>query len=333
MRIFRHFWQDDRRLRRSFLLGERSLRAYLAGGNVRFLKDAEFNFSGIGPEFKQYENARFYLGITKAQLRKSTESIEILNDLKKSLSGDRKSDSNLGFANRIALQLAYAHIKTYTETGYQSAKQILDDLLSSPLTSKSKELFLQAESLQSFLYSVMAGRSSIEASRPDFARNALQIGDTVLKDPQSSPGVRFEALNALGITWMRIAQKAWEGFGDRENNWTKSQSYFDQALRILPNSVRVLQNMATLRFTKAEQVPSDRSKLLDEAKQLVTRSLEINDQDQFPFYRLAQIAVQQGDKESALHFIREGKTRPGAVKDREWAEVESGAAAIPPVQQ
>src|ERR1035438_1201706 len=213
MRLFRNLGKQHRNTQRSFLLGERSLRAYLAGGNVRFLKDAETNLSVIGPEARQYKDARFYLGITKAQLRKANESIEILTKLQESVSTEREGSSDLDFADRIALQLAYAHIKTYTDKGYEAAEKVLNDLVSSASTKKSGELLLQAKSLQAFLYSVMAGYSTLELQKPDLARKAQNIGEEVLNDPRSSAGVRFEALNALGIAWMRIAEKGWDGSG------------------------------------------------------------------------------------------------------------------------
>jgi hypothetical protein len=96
--------RQDRNTQRSFVLGERSLRAYLAGGNVRFLKDAEASLSVIGPEAKQYKDARFYLGITKAQLRKADESIEILKRLQESVSAEQGGSSGVDFADKVALQ-------------------------------------------------------------------------------------------------------------------------------------------------------------------------------------------------------------------------------------
>jgi hypothetical protein len=68
--------------------------------------------------------------------------------------------------------------------------------------------------------------------------------------------------------------------------------------------------------------------LLTEAKQYVTRSLEVNDQDQFRFYQPARIAVKEKDKAAALGHIREGRTRQGAVKEKSWAAVESAAEAL-----
>lgn len=328
MYFFRTSTEQDRRVAlKSFVLGERSLRAYLAGGNVRFLEEAEASFSRLRPRDKRYDEARLLLGITKTQLRKSNDSIDILQDLRSRIR-EKKDGGNQTFDRKISLQLAFANIKKYTDEGYAAAKKELEELIQT--AGKDEEQRLQAQSIQVFLYAVMAGRSkAFKAQRPDFARTALKLGEELLKAGQSSLTVRFEALNALGITWMRIAEGNWDGFGDREDSWEKSQNFYDQALAIVPNSVRVLQNLAKLRIIQVEQnFPGDRSALLGEARELVTRSLEVNNQDQYPFSELARIALLEGDKRSALAFINMGRSKPGSVKPEEWAKLEADAKAL-----
>jgi tetratricopeptide (TPR) repeat protein len=320
--------QDRHSAQQSFVVGERSLRAYFAGGNVRFLQDAEANFSQLNPNDERYDDARFFLGITKTQLRKSKESIDILEELRKRReAGDQTAHA--GLENKIALQLAYAHIKTYTDEGYQAAEKELQRFVMSAEGIGDWDLLLQAQSIQVFLYSVMAGRSKLKELRPGFAREALALGGKLLETNRSSLGVRFEAFNALGITWMRIAEANWDGFAERTVSWERSQSYYEQAMMIVPNSVRVLQNMARLRLIQVEQAfPKEPSALLAEAKELVVRSLEVNDQDQYPYYELAKIAIEQKDPEAAWSYIRTGRSRPGAVKEKEWIQVESAAEAL-----
>ena len=327
MYFFRNSADQVRRVAlKSFVLGERSLRAYLAGGNVRFLEEAEANFGRLRPSDKRYDEARFLLGITKTQLRKSNDSIDILQDLR-IRNREKKDGGNPNFDRKISLQLAFANIKKYTDAGYAAAEKELEDLIHA---TKDEQLRLQAQSIQAFLYAVMAGRSKeFKAQRPHFARTALELGEELLKMGQSSLTVRFEALNALGITWMRIAEGNWEGFGDREDSWEKSQNFYDEALAIVPNSVRVLQNIAKLRIVQFEQnFPGDRFALLGEAKELVARSLEVNTQDQYPFSELAKIALLEGDKRSALAFINTGRSKPGSVKPEEWAKLEAAAKAL-----
>jgi hypothetical protein len=327
--------QDRRKAQQNFVLGERSLRAYLAGGNVRFLQEAESNFSSLTPRDRRYDDARFYLGITKIQLRKSGESIEILSDLRKRKTAEHRK-STIDLENKIALQLAYAHIKKYTDEGYKAAEEELGRLEAFANRQNDRELLVQTQSIQVFLYSVMAGRLGNEekspadfAKRPEFARKALVLGESLLKSVRSSPGTRFEAMNALGITWMRIAEREWDDFGELATSWAKAQQFYDEALTIIPNSVRVLQNLARMRLIQLEHnFPQDGSVLLAQAKEYVLRSLEVNDQDQYPFYELAKIAVEQGDPKTALEYIRVGRSRPGAVKEREWLKVESEAIAI-----
>src|SRR5271156_4274558 len=89
----------------NFVLGERSLRAYFAGGNVRFLEDAEANFGALQPKDKAFDKARFYLAVTKTQLRKTGESIKIFKDLQGRAS-DNTSSLNNSLKNQISLQLA-----------------------------------------------------------------------------------------------------------------------------------------------------------------------------------------------------------------------------------
>ena len=116
---------EQRNSRHNFVLGEQSLRAYLAGGNVRFLEDAEASFDAISRNDQRYDTARFYLGITKTQLRKTNESIPIFEELK---GRTPLSASSSDLADKIALQLAYAHIKTYTDAGYEAAETQLQEL-------------------------------------------------------------------------------------------------------------------------------------------------------------------------------------------------------------
>jgi|SRR5215813_9512137 len=340
MHIFSNRRKQNHREEQRFALGERSLRAYLAGGNAQFLKDAEDNLSFVGFQNERYLYARFYLAITKAQLRKADESIAILKELQQRVSSEPAKVSDLELARKIPLQLAYAYIKTYTEEGYRLAEQELRGIFSSARKNPS-DVLLQAESLQVFLYSVMAGRAESENDRPAFARKALALGKNLLEEPESSPGVQFEALNALGITWMRIAEAGWEGFAYTESSWITAQNYFDRALAIVPNSVRVLQNLAKLKLIQARKglledttkrspdtSGTERRTLLEQAKQLVMRSIEVNDQDQYPFKQLAEIAIEQRDGKAALSFIREGRNKPGAVKPEEWAKVEAEAMEV-----
>jgi hypothetical protein len=341
MQIFRNTGEQDRRnAEQSFVLGERSLRAYLAGGNVRFLEDAESNFSVLDPKDRRYDDARFYLAVTKVQLRKADESIDILSKLRKRKATERIPNTDL--ENKIALQLAYAHIKKYTDEDYKAAEKELCDLRKVASDSENRELLVQTKAIQVFMYSVMAGRFGDKeknpadfARRPDYARKALELGEDLLKTARSFIEVRFEALNSLGITWMWIAagqwnaEPRWNELGEPLASCTKAQNYYDQALTIIPNSVRVLQNVTRLRLLQVKHdFPKDRSVLLAEAKEYVLRSLEVNDQDQYPFYELAQIAVKQGDPKAAWENIHIGRTRPGAVKEKEWAKVEQDANAL-----
>jgi tetratricopeptide (TPR) repeat protein len=310
----------------NFILGEQSLRAYLAGGNVHFLEDAEASFDAISRGDQRYDAARFYLGVTKTQLRKTGESIPILKDLQKRKSGELgSSPSDLG--NKIALQLAYAHIKTYTDSGFAEAEAQLEELEKTAKEKGDKPLLTQSQAIQVFLYSVMAGNSDQLERRPDFAGKSLLLGEELLNTAPFAPEVKFEALNAMGIAWMRIGEGGWDNQSpNRAVSWAKAQWYYDEALRVIPNSVRVLQNLCTLRMIQVtKDLKLDVPPLLLEAKDYCLRSLAVNDQDQFPYLQLARIAAAQGDEKTAIDAARTGRTRPGVITEDKWKRVEEVA--------
>lgn len=316
--------------RKSFVHGERSFRAYLAGGNVQFLEGAKTNFLQAIRSDAQFNLARFYLGIAQTQLRETNESIPTFMQLQ---------EAGATFDGQVGLQLAYAHIKVYEDSHYGAAEAELDKVIEQAESRKLSGLRMQAEALKVFLYSVMAGRLKDKERRPHYARRALLLGEKLSMETHDqyrglANAVLFDTYNGLGIVWMRIGEAEWSGFDDRESSWHKSQQYYDLALTVRPNSVQVLQNIGTLRGLQAQRAREEKlweqaSALLDEAKSLYLRSLEINDHDEFPFYRLADIAIQQGKKREALDRIRVGRTKPGAVKDAEWDEVLKRALELP----
>jgi len=319
----------------NFLLGQNYLRAYAAGGNVRFLEDAEGTLEAVPRSDRFFERAQFYLAIAKTQLRKSEEAITIF---------DRLKDANLkeigirdnDFRNQVELQLAFAQIKTYTDHGYAAAEAILCRLADSSDRSRDVKLQVQAKSLQAFLYAVMAGRSSAKSERPHYAIQALNLATTLLNSPAIATEARFEALNASGITWMRIAEGAsfgnqeewlrekWQQINFESSAWQNAERSYRDALAIIPNSVRTLQNFATMRLIQARLAREEkRADFRKEAKEAVLRSLEVNDQDQFPYSQLAEIAIEEGDLDLALKYIEVGKTRHGAVKPEKWQALQN----------
>ncbi len=314
---------EQRNSRHNFVLGEQSLRAYLAGGNVRFLEDAEASFDAISRSDQRYDAARFYLGITKTQLRKTNESIPIFEELRGRTPLNASSSE---LADKIALQLAYAHIKTYTDAGYEAAETQLQELEHTASVKGDRALLGQSQAIHVYLYSVMAGRSKQEQRRPEFARKSLDLGQELLRNAPFSPDIKFEAYNAMGIAWMRIAEAGWEGFAHGDHSWVEAQDNYDEALRIIPNSVRVLQNLAKLRMLQvADGGHGEVSALLEDAKEYCARSLTVNDQDQYPYLELARIAAAQGDAKAAVEAVRTGRTRPGVVSEGDWKRVETVA--------
>src|SRR5882757_11176900 len=128
--------------RRSFMHGERSFRAYLAGGNVQFLQDAKANFLQATRRDQNFDLARFYLGITQTQLRETNQSIPTLTELQ---------NAGATFEGQVGLQLAYAHVKAYEDQHYAAAEAELDKVIEDAASRKVDGLRLQAEALKVFL--------------------------------------------------------------------------------------------------------------------------------------------------------------------------------------
>jgi len=280
------------------------------------------NFAALPATDPYYRNAQFYLGVTKTQLRKTGESIKIFENL--------RGSGVKGLSNQISLQLAYAHIKNYTEEDYVSAEEELDRAMKHATDSHDMDLQLQVMAVQVFLYSVLAGRAENKDRRPIYADTALQIGKYILNntdaDAESAQALRFEALNGLGITWMRLGESG--PAESRADSWAQAQGYYDRALMIIPNSVRVSQNMTQLRLLQVKlSSVEEKPVLLAQAKQYCELSLQVSDQDQFPYLLLSRIAIQSGDAKAARQYIRTGRSRPGGVKERDWNEVEVAVRA------
>lgn len=311
----------------------------MAGGNVHFLQDASASFNRAVLQDKRFDLARFYLGVTQTQLRKTDESIPIL---------ERLRDRGVELDGQVRMQLAYAHIKRYRQEDYSIAESELENVVRSASKRKREGVRLQAQALQVFLYSVMAGHLKDENhlkqedQRRLYARRTLDLGQQVLnrvpliQDQAISRAAQFDVLNGMGIAWMRIANAEWAGFEARTTSWAMAQSYYDQALDLRPSAVVVLQNIGTMRLLQAERAEktgdaAGASAFRADAERLYLRSIEMNDHDQFPFYRLAQIAVAAKKRQEALDYIQVGRTKSGAVKEEEWNKVLQEALMLPVV--
>jgi tetratricopeptide (TPR) repeat protein len=246
-----------------------------------------------------------------------------------------RSTLNAKLKDQVSLQLAYAQIKTYKQAGFDAAEADLFTAEMDASKAGDTELMLQAKSIRVFLYAVLAGHATEELRKLEGAKNAIQLGNELLEQaPEGSrPAVRFEALNALGIAWMRVGEAHWEAIGDKATSWAKAQKYYDEALEIIPNSLRVLQNLAKLRLLQVEQLKDKNARtLLEQAKEYCERSLDVSDQDMYPYYLLAQIEAKLGylvkneDERpyfmAAWEYVHIGRGRPGAVTEEQWAEVE-----------
>jgi len=316
--------------RRSFAHGENCFRAYLAGGSVRFLEEAKNNFDAALRRDDRFHLARLYLGITLTQLRDSDDSIPMLQKLR---------ESGVEFDGQVGLQLAYAHLKRYEDEDFRAAERELEAVANMSLEREQLDPHLQAQAMRVFLYAVMAGRMKDKIQRPHYAQLAVRLGDALLKDiPKSGENTAnaalFDIFNGLGIAWMRIGQFGWPGFPNQEDSFQKSESYYQRALSVRPNAAPVLQNLGQLRDIQSKASTDSAHgervlKLRREAWDFFKRSIEINDQDRFPFYSLAKIVVDDRRRADALDLIEIARTKPGAVKEEELDEVRQSALRLP----
>jgi tetratricopeptide (TPR) repeat protein len=294
------------------------------------LEEAKTSFAAALRRDDLFYLARFYLGITQTQLRETKESIPSLLRLR---------ESGIDFDGQVGLQLAYAHLKQYRDDGYRAADQELEAVARGASERKHSDLYLQAQAMQVFLYAVMAGRMQDESQRPHYATLAVSLGEELLKkgvrgsNERTTNAVLFDIFNGLGIAWMRIGQFGWKGFPDRDTSFKKAEDYYQQAQAVRPNTAPVLQNLGQLREIQSEAItdlnrPEEVSKFRREAREFFERSLEINDHDQFPFFRLAKIAVKDARKADAMALIEIGRAKPGAVSDDEWDKVRQAALKL-----
>ena len=141
---------------------------------------------------------------------------------------------------------------------------------------------------------------------------------------RESEPLLVEVQNALGIAYMRQGQIANEPTA-RERLWRVADQFYDDALRVNPNVVRVLQNQGSLRLLQGDgRLPTDTvaaRRYYEQARQLYQRTLDINPHDQFPHYRMGIACAKLGDWECARKYLESGPKEPGSVKSDHWTRL------------
>jgi tetratricopeptide (TPR) repeat protein len=298
----------------SFVQGRHAFNAYLGSGNAEDLQRARKQFgeaSGLDPRF---DLAAFYQAVSATELR-DRSSIEIL---------ERLSQRPVEFLPETFLQLAYAYTKQYEDDLYLKAEMALDKALDAARSSSRKDLVAIIEAYRVFLFSVMGGRYSDRSLRPRYLQAAIERGEKQLRDRAtlghpSRDQILFELHNSLGIAYWRQGEQQDE---TRAASWSAANKHFDEALRLRPNSTRVMQNQASLLAAEADRLmkddePSARA-LYDKASAKLKESINLNPIDQFPHYCLSVLAVKLGNWNEAQEYFDGGINQPGSVKPKSW---------------
>jgi len=292
----------------SFVEGRDLLRRYFGSGRGDDLVRARSSFSDAEHNDPEFALATFYLAVAEDELRESDSAIARLESL------TRKPTD---FLPETYLRLAYAHIKKYRDADFFEAEAALEHALESAKARGRSDLIPSIEAYRTFLFSVMGGRLQ-QPSREPYIEKAIDSGTALLHDPslaELSSGDRDQVLaevhNALGISYMRKGQPK------------LAEQHYAEALKLNPNSTRVLQNIGTLRLIEGDRFfrngePVEAAERYRSAQELYARCLNLNARDQFPHYRMASLAARLGDWDRAAQFYASGRQESGAVGDENW---------------
>lgn len=313
----------ERQALQSFVEGRDLLRQYRGSQRGDDLEQAKASFADAQQHDPSFALATFYLAVVESELRDSDSAIDRLEDLAK-----RKVD----FLPETYLHLAYAHTKKYQNKHYDAAEKALNEAQKQATIMRRREMVPIIEAYRTFLFSVMGGRlkDERECERGKYTNDAIKLGNQLLRDrsvlrlpERDRAQVLFEVHNALGISYMRRGQQETEFSDQQRQAWELAEHHYDEALKLRTNATRVLQNIGTLRRAEGDQFA--RKGAMDEARpryqeafKHYRRSLDLNPRDQFPHYRLAEMAAKLGDWETADHFYDSGRREKGAVEKEKW---------------
>lgn len=219
---------------RSFVKGRECFQTYWGTRTFADLERARDLFGRAERSDPDFALASFYAAVADNELRKHDSAIDKLNLL---------TQRDLSFLPETYLHLAYAYTKKYTEEDWGFAETALNRAESEAKSRGVTKLVPAIESYRVFLYSVIGGRSK----RPDHERyldDAIERGQRLLRSAragESNDALFVEVHNALGIAYMRQGEFANDPVR-RARLWTFAEQSYQQALRLNPNVVRVLQN-------------------------------------------------------------------------------------------
>ena len=233
------------------------------------------------------------------------------------------------FLPETYLQLAYAHTKKYQDSNYIAAETALDNARKQAKARHRRDMIPVIDAYTTFLFSVMGGRLQ-QGDRKPYIGKAIELGSRLLRDrtlnrlpDRDREQVLFEVHNALGISYMRKGQQEAKFSDPQRQAWELAERHYAEALKLRPNATRVLQNIGTLRRAEGDQFfqkgdVEEARKRYRVAQDFYRRSLDLNAHDQFPHYRMAELAAKLGDWATALQYVNSGRPEKGAVKEQDW---------------
>jgi tetratricopeptide (TPR) repeat protein len=304
----------------NFVEGRDFLRSYIFSGRGEDLEHARSNFSEAEQSDPEFTLATYYVAVADSELRDSDAAIGRLKSLAR-----RQVD----FLPETYLQLAYAHTRKYQDRHYFEAEEALNRASEYAKSRHRQNLVPLIEACRTFLYSVMGGRLE-HGDRGAYLDKAIALGTGLLVDTTVTDlpaydhdQVLFQVHNALGIAFMRKGQSE-EAFSVGQSDyWERANKHYAAALDIRPGASRTLQNIGTLlraegdQFFRAGDMERARAKWLA-ALEVYRRSLDVNSRDQFPHYRVSELAARLGDWDIATKFYASGMKEKGGVKAENW---------------
>ena len=305
-----------------FVQGRNAFHSYLGSGRSDDLLRAHESLEEAHRTDPAFALASFYLAMAANELRGSETAISLLEQL---------VQRPIAFLPEALLQLAYAHTKTYRSESFLMAERILDKASEQAAKRSQRDLVAIIQAYRVFLFAVMGGRFEDRSKRVGYIDQALHLGNRLLSDVANSKSpagdqIRFEVHNALGIAYWRKGMHE-EPFSPAQNDqWERARHHFQSALGLRPGATRVLQNQGSLLLSEGDQLlragrESEARDCYLASQAVYQASLALNPLDQFPHYRMSQLAARLGDWSQAETYLRSGRVQPGSIGKIDWTKL------------
>lgn len=287
------------------------------------LEAAERLFTEAARIDPDYEAARFYLGVSQELNGKHEDAAEQFENIRSQVKDpDPELLYNLG--------VAYFH--QYNPTAYRRALRCLSAAMEraeqpSIAVEQANQDYRRRESLRLLSKAVMAQVHShfaippkgVSAEQADqHFRQALAVATESLKefeakksslDPDVKADVGWGLHNAIGHAYLYAGRR----HGDPKD-FEESISEFKKALEFDPDNYRVLSNLGTAQLFLADRLHGEEAERnLVSAEKMFRRVLQLKPKYDFAYVRLAQIAKEHGDLETAENFAVLAKENPSEM--------------------